>query len=227
MRNNILIIVGTRPEAVKMAPVCRARKAVLVNTAVAIAARATPEPRSLHARPFLAKGERRHVRVTAHRRENFGASRSAVARAMRELANHEDTAVIVPVHPDTAAREVLSSTLAQQSNVQFVQPLDSEEMIHVRRGARLILNESGGLQKALPAFGVPVPVLRNDRKRTVGVVAGCSQPVGTDQTTVSDAFAQLMDPLGLRRRMSGVRNPYGDGRIAVQIAGIIVGQRAA
>jgi UDP-N-acetylglucosamine 2-epimerase (non-hydrolysing) len=199
----------------------------VVDAVLAVAEHKSKRLARLHARlPFLSRNSHRYVLVTTHRRENFGEPMRSVAEAVRDLAGqYDDVEFVVPVHPNPIVGKVLRPILERTSNVHLVPPLDYEEMIHVLRGAHMVLTDSGGLQEEAPAFGVPVLVLRNETERMEGVAAGCSLIVGTERAAVREAVTSLFTNRPLYDRMARAANPYGDGNTSTYIADIILGQK--
>ncbi len=195
----------------------------VIDAALDIAQRDSVRVNSLLARhPFLACPKRRRVLVTTHRRENFGRPMEQVGAALRILATRfTGVDFIVPVHPNPVVGEALRPSLMGLANVHLIAPLDYDEMIHVLRGAYLVLTDSGGIQEEAPAFNVPVLVLRNETERTEGIEAGCSLLVGTGLDAVVGGVTRLLEDDSAHTRMARAVNPYGDGRAAEAIADIM------
>lgn len=187
--------------------------------------------RLIDARPSCASGldalaERfrglRIIAVTTHRRENFGSGMANIARAIADLANRRDVAIILPVHPNPIIRPLMESHLAGRDNVALIEPLDYPHFVRLLRMADLVLTDSGGVQEEAPALGRPVLVMRETTERTEGVGAGTALMVGTDrERIVRETFRLLDDPVAYAG-MSRVHSPYGDGGAAERIAKIVI-----
>ena len=89
------------------------------------------------------------------------------------------------------------------------------------KASTLILTDSGGIQEEAPALGRPVLVLRETTERPEGVAAGTARLVGTDETKILAAARELLTDADAYTRMSRARNPYGDGRAAERIVGVL------
>jgi UDP-N-acetylglucosamine 2-epimerase (non-hydrolysing) len=56
------------------------------------------------------------------------------------------------------------------------------------------------------------------------VEAGVAKLVGTDRTTIVEEASKLLTDANAYRSMSGVANPYGDGKAAGRIVSILAGE---
>ena len=165
---------------------------------------------------------RRIVGVTAHRRENWGAGLEGIATAVEVLAARGDLGLIVPLHPNPAARGPLQRRLAGLPSVALVEPLDYPDFTRLLSVATLMLTDSGGVQEEAPALGTPALVLRDTTERPEGIAAGTARLVGTDPVRIVAEAARLLDDPAAHRAMARAHNPYGDGRAAVRIAALLL-----
>lgn len=92
--------------------------------------------------------------------------------------------------------------------------------------ARIHLNltDSGGIQEEAPSLGKPVLVMRDTTERPEGIAAGTLKLVGTEEDTIYQEFARLLDDQNAYNTMSHASNPYGDGFACKRIAEIICGR---
>lgn len=171
--------------------------------------------------PFRPPAGKRLILVTAHRRENFGAPFAAVCRALRALADRPDVTLLYPVHPNPNVHEVAHRMLGDHPSVRLVAPLDYPQMVAAMRACDLILTDSGGVQEEAPSLHKPVLVLRTTTERPEGVDAGAARLVGTDAGRIVAEATRLLDDGSARAAMTGVANPYGDGRAAERIADLV------
>jgi UDP-N-acetylglucosamine 2-epimerase (non-hydrolysing) len=168
------------------------------------------------------------VLVTAHRRESFGRPFQELCEAIRSLAcgAGRDALFIYPVHLNPNVRRPVLSLLGDLPNVQLIEPLDYAALVHLMKGATLVLTDSGGIQEEAPSLGVPVLVMRDTTERPEGLEAGLVRLVGTDrQRIVAEAAAWLQRPAtaGARSRDA---SPYGDGKAAARIVSILLSRHA-
>lgn len=163
------------------------------------------------------------VLMTAHRRENLGEPMRRIFRAVRRLIDeHEDIAVVYPVHLNPAVQEVAQEILAGHDRVHLIQPLDAFDFHNFARRAHLILTDSGGVQEEAPSLGVPVLVLRDTTERPEGIEAGTLKLAGTDEDQVYHLANELLTDSVAYETMAQAANPYGDGYASERIVQAIL-----
>ncbi len=191
----------------------------IVDAVTAVAAR--PYDKALGPLAAIPSGPK-WILVTTHRRESFGAGLEGICLAVQRLAQvfGDAVQVILPVHPDPAVVEAVSS-LRALPNCSVVPPLGYRDLVHVLQQAALVLTDSGGIQEEAPTFGVPVLVLREKTERPEGVQAGLARTVGTDPDTIVAEASKVLRSDGTR---TPLQNPYGDGQAARRIVDILLGQ---
>jgi UDP-N-acetylglucosamine 2-epimerase (non-hydrolysing) len=173
------------------------------------------------------EGFRRHVLVTAHRRESWGPRIRAVSSAVAALAAaNPDTAFLVATHMNPAVQRDVRSEVQSAANVRVLPPLPYGEFVRALAGATLTLTDSGGVQEEGSALGVPVLVLRDVTERTEVVDAGGARLVGTDRETIIVAAQHLLDDEVARQAMAAAPCPFGDG-LAAERSAIAIGRLLA
>lgn len=171
-----------------------------------------------------APDESKLVLITSHRRESFGEPMHRAFRAIARLARRfPDHSFVFPVHPNPNVTAALDE-LRQVPNVRLVEPVDYRQLVSWLRAARLVLTDSGGIQEEAPTFGKPVLVLRNTTERPEGVERGVARLVGTDEQRIFDEAETLLTDDTAYAAMARAGNPYGDGRAAERIAGLLAGR---
>lgn len=163
----------------------------------------------------------RTILFTMHRRESLGTPMERVFIALRALAEQHEVRVIFPMHPNPKVREPAQRILGDCANVQLVEPLSYDELIHVLRTARFVLTDSGGIVEEAAAFNKPALVLRETTERTESVDAGSAILCGTDGEKIERLAGELLADSEMYRRMTTAPNPYGDGTAACQIVEIL------
>jgi UDP-N-acetylglucosamine 2-epimerase len=147
-----------------------------------------------------------YLLVTVHRAENT----DNVDRLLAILAALDavDEPVVFPVHPRT--RRVLA-TLGWQPrpHLRLLAPLGYRDMVALEQGARMILTDSGGIQKEAYFLGIPSVILRERTEWPEIVAAGWATLAGTDCAAIVAAVRSLRPP--------AARPPlHGDGAAAVR-----------
>jgi len=166
---------------------------------------------------------KRIIGVTTHRRENFGEGMRAVARAIRAIAERDDTAVLFPVHLNPNVRATMHDELGGLGNVALLEPLDYPNFAALMQASTLMLTDSGGVQEEAPALGKPVLVMRATTERPEGVEAGTARLVGTDPEAIQREVFRLLDDESAYAAMAQAHNPFGDGHSSQRIAELMVG----
>jgi UDP-N-acetylglucosamine 2-epimerase len=164
------------------------------------------------------------VLVTSHRRESFGEPMRRSFRAIARLARRfPSTRFVFPVHPNPNVIEA-ARVFDGIGNVELEKPADYARLVGWMRAARIILTDSGGIQEEAPTFGKPTLVLRETTERPEGIEAGVAKLVGTDEERIYREAERLLTDAGAYAAMSRPANPYGDGRAAERIVGVLAGR---
>jgi UDP-N-acetylglucosamine 2-epimerase len=147
--------------------------------------------------------------ATIHRAENTDDSQRlrAIFTALEQLAQG-GLPVLLPLHPRT--RHALDRAELAPRGVQIVPPASYERMVALQTHARVILTDSGGVQKEAYWLGVPCVTLREETEWPETVAAGWNVLAGCDSDRIV-AAATRPRPGGPRPAL------YGDGRAAERI----------
>jgi len=129
--------------------------------------------------------------------------------------------IVVPLHPRTRAVLDAAGVGHLFGQVRLVAPVSYHEMLTLERHARLILTDSGGVQKEAFLLGVPCITLRNETEWVETVEAGWNRVAGTAPDAVEAAARSVLDTKPSERG-----EPYGDGHAAEAIVQVIANYRA-
>jgi UDP-GlcNAc3NAcA epimerase len=152
-----------------------------------------------------------YVVATIHRQANV--RRDRLARVADGLSRLPDP-VVFPVHPRTRAA-LASNSLLLAPHVRLLDPLGYLDFAALAGQARVIVTDSGGLQKEAYWYGVPCVTLRPSTEWVDTVELGANTLVDDDPERIVAAVAEA--------RMPDARPPlYGDGRASERIADLIV-----
>jgi UDP-N-acetylglucosamine 2-epimerase (non-hydrolysing) len=174
--------------------------------------------RALAAIERVARGERRLILITGHRRESFGGGFQRICVALAELARrYDDCELIYPVHLNPNVQGPVFAALGALPNVHLLAPLEYLPFVYLMKLATLVLTDSGGIQEEAPSLGKPVLVLRDTTERPEGVEAGTVALVGTDVAAIVDGATALLDDQERYQAMARAVNPYGDGQASARI----------
>jgi len=160
----------------------------------------------------------REVLVTLHRREILGAPLKRIYACLLKLVNqHESLLFVYPVHPNPLIVKTAKRML-QHPRIRLLPPQPYPALLSVLKRAPFVITDSGGLQEEAVCLGVPVLVVREKTERPEVISSGAGRLVGLNPLKLSLWTGRLLNDASLRRRMSRVRNPYGDGRASRRVA---------
>ncbi len=161
----------------------------------------------------LAAGE--YLVATVHRQSNTDDPR-ALARLVDAFTVLAEP-LVLPLHPRTAKylKEYdLYDRLAAAPHIRLIEPLGYLDMLRLLAGARLVLTDSGGVQKEAYMLEVPCVTLRENTEWVETVEDGWNVLVGTDTVAITDAVSGFA-PSGKQRAV------FGDGDASRRVAEII------
>jgi UDP-N-acetylglucosamine 2-epimerase (non-hydrolysing) len=164
---------------------------------------------------------RRLVLVTGHRRESFGEGFERICRALAALARRPDVQIVYPVHLNPNVRRPVFGILGDMPNVHLIEPVDYLAFAYLMTRSYIIVSDSGGVQEEAPSLDKPVLVMRDVTERQEAVEAGVVRLVGTDVGRIVSGAARLLDDAADYASMARGINPFGDGRAAERIAGVL------
>lgn len=166
--------------------------------------------------------DRQLLLVTAHRRENFGEKLENICHALRVIVeNNPQVQLLYPVHPNPHVRGTVYPILSNHPRILLTEPLPYGVFVTAMKKAHFIISDSGGVQEEAPALGKPVLILRESTERPEAVRAGSARLVGADPDSIITSAQELLDSPEAYRKMVSLESPYGDGKAAKRIAGII------
>jgi UDP-GlcNAc3NAcA epimerase len=169
---------------------------------------ADTDVRFLEARQAQPRG---YVLATVHRAENTddAAKLTAIVSALNTVGEP----VIFPVHPRT--RSAIERTrIAVAPQVKLIDPVGYREMVALERHARVIVTDSGGVQKEAYWLGVPCVTVRDETEWTETVANGWNVLTGAQTGAIVDAVRRAGTPRA--------RPPlYGEGGAAANIVKVL------
>ena len=165
----------------------------------------------------LTSGE--YVLATLHRPYNTDVPENltSILSAFRGIGEP----VVFPVHPRTRQKIAELNWSSAGSNVKMIEPVGYLDMLALEENARMILTDSGGMQKEAYFFRVPCVTLRPETEWLETLEAGWNVLVGADTAKILDATR--------RRDWPSENQPelFGDGNAAARIAGALTSAVAA
>lgn len=157
------------------------------------------------------------VLVTIHRDINTDNIRrlETILITLKDLSEEYLMPFLMPFHPRTinSLKSELRSLLDELNStgyVRIIPPVSYLEMILLEKTCRMIITDSGGVQKESHFFGKPCLVLRKETEWTELVANGTATLVDADASLIRHNFIQYMN------YDSELSFPafYGDGKTA-------------
>lgn len=152
-----------------------------------------------------------YILVTVHRAANTDDPKRL--GEIVEALNNINERIIFPVHPRTQ-RALACMRAKFAPHVQVTEPVSYFDMLMLEEGARLIMTDSGGVQREAYFLAIPCLTLRHETEWMETVEAGWNRLVGTDPSTIIDA-CRTFEPPPERPSI------FGDGHASQHIAAIL------
>ena len=184
-----------------------------------------------------AKGGRKLVLITGHRRENFGEGFISMLTAMKDLSEkYPDVDFVYPMHLNPNVRKPIHQVFTgmgtlskgegwgKAGNFFFIEPLQYLEFVYLMEKSTVVLTDSGGIQEEAPGLGKPVLVMRDTTERPEALKSGTVHLVGTNHDLIVSEVSTLLDDAQAYERMSKAVNPYGDGKACSRIVRALKGE---
>jgi UDP-GlcNAc3NAcA epimerase len=134
---------------------------------------------------------------------------------LRSLAETRNITLVMPLHPRTVISlktrlPELFNELCSSELIKIIPPVSYLEMILLEKNCKMIITDSGGVQKESHFFRKPCIILRKETEWTELVHNGTSVLVDADPDQLRDEFLRLMDS----RSQLEYPGFYGDGKAA-------------
>jgi len=143
------------------------------------------------------------ILATIHRSENTDDFKrlTSILQALKEIA--QTNTVVLPLHPRT--RKKLKDYNIDTNGINIIDPVSYLEMIWLLEGCKMVVTDSGGLQKEAYYFGKVSLITRDETEWNELVDSGWNILVGADNLKIVNAFfdKKVVAPEKI--------NFYGDG----------------
>jgi UDP-GlcNAc3NAcA epimerase len=165
------------------------------------------------------------VLCTIHRDNNTDnpEALASIFTALMSLVEQTNMRVILPLHPrtrhkiQTLLNHDFQEKLHTETRIQLIEPAGFLDMIALEKNARLIVTDSGGVQKEAYFFAKPCVILREQTEWVEVVEAGAALLTGSDSTQILAAAQQL-----LQKNIQTDTSIFGDGQAAAFICQKII-----
>lgn len=140
---------------------------------------------------------RNFILATIHRPANTDNPENlrSIFRALGDIADKHQIDVVLPLHPRT--RKVMESLTpnpfpeGQGSRVHIIEPVSFFEIIQLEKNARVVMTDSGGVQKEAFFYGTPCVILRPETEWVEIVEAGAGIIADADYERIIAAYGAL------------------------------------
>ncbi|MGB0777282.1 MAG: non-hydrolyzing UDP-N-acetylglucosamine 2-epimerase [Flavobacteriaceae bacterium] len=131
-----------------------------------------------------------HILLTVHRQENTDDLNrlKSIFEALEQIAQKET--IIFPIHPRTAKK--LEET-GIETSISLIDPVSYKQMQELLSGSRLVITDSGGLQKEAYFHGKRGVILREQTEWTELVDLGFASLVGAEKDKIIEAYKFHID----------------------------------
>jgi UDP-GlcNAc3NAcA epimerase len=148
--------------------------------------------------------EKSYLLATVHRAENTDDPErlSNILTAFDNL----DEPLIFPTHPRTRVR-LQAINWRPRPHIQLIEPVGYLDMVNLTNQARLILTDSGGLQKEAYWLGVPCVTLRDETEWIETVESGWNIVVGANPNRIVENTVNFKIP---SRLLQEAKNHHAD-----------------
>lgn len=168
---------------------------------------------------------RAFVLATIHRPANTdnATNLQSIFAALLDIAEQEQIDIVLPLHPRT--RKMLPEQLTKElleriertPHMKIIEPASFFEIIRLEKNARVVMTDSGGVQKEAFFFETPCVILRPETEWVEIVEAGAGVIADADYQRIMEAYQQLAG--------KAVTFPplFGDGHASEKILEAILG----
>ena len=155
--------------------------------------------------------------ATCHRAENTDDPQrlGEILAALAEVAGQMP--VVLPLHPRTRKLVGEYGLSHHLKALTVTEPLPFLDMVALEQAARIILTDSGGVQKEAFFYGVPCITMRDETEWVETVELGANRLVGASRVVLLEAVEAVMKS-ALHQSNSA---PYGDGHAASKIVALL------
>jgi len=161
--------------------------------------------------------EKNYFLATVHRAENTD-DKTRLENIVDAFVSI-NTQIVFPVHPRTIKRLKefgLFEKLENAKNVLMIDPVSYLDSLMLISKAKLILTDSGGIQKEAFLLRIPCVTLRDNTEWIETVELGGNILVGADKNKILKGVTLMLD-----KQPKNIKNPFGDGKASERIIDVL------
>jgi UDP-GlcNAc3NAcA epimerase len=158
------------------------------------------------------------ILTTIHRAENTDdfSKLTNIFSALNELAKQHG--VVLPLHPRTKQKLQQINFNFEDSDIVFIDPVGYLEMIYLLKNCKLVMTDSGGLQKEAYFFSKPALTLREETEWVELVQNGFNKIVGSSKVQIINNTELMLAKTDLNFDM----DLYGNGMAGEKIVKMLM-----
>jgi UDP-N-acetylglucosamine 2-epimerase (non-hydrolysing) len=162
-----------------------------------------------------------YLLVTVHRAEN--SNESSLNDVFETLCKLE-LPTVFPMHPRLQNMSLVQKwrTRSDMAHVQFIKPLGYHDMLKVVKEAKVVLTDSGGLQREAFWLHVPCITLRKVTEWPETVENGSNYLLGIDKVAI---FRVVKNIVGKNLKVKGGKDSIGNGKASEAIVNALLENR--
>ena len=165
------------------------------------------------------------ILATIHRNNNTDEPErlNALFKSLNDISLKHKLDIVLPLHPRTA--KLLEANLTKEnynnlksnSAIKIIEPVGFLEMIALEKNCKLVMTDSGGVQKEAFYFEKPCVILRPETEWVELVECGAAIVADANEDKIKMAFEKLTN-------LKEIKFPklYGDGKAAEYICAEMV-----
>lgn len=155
--------------------------------------------------------------ATCHRAENTDHPDrlKEILSALHEIAGF--VPVILPLHPRTKKSVADLGLQGFLEKVRVTEPLSYLDMVALEQSARMIITDSGGVQKEAFFYEVPCITIRDETEWVETVESGWNTLVGASRDRILNAFTNSS------KKTTRAGTPYGKGKASSEVIRTLIG----
>lgn len=153
---------------------------------------------------------------TIHRPSNTDDIKAllGILSALNEISKTDDIQIVMPLHPRTtniirSSRNEDLDQLRANRRFKMIEPVGFLEMTLLEKHAKLVMTDSGGVQKEAFFMKKPCIILRSETEWTEIVESGCAVLSGSETLSILAAYRQFKTA-----PITHFPNIFGDGKAA-------------
>jgi UDP-N-acetylglucosamine 2-epimerase len=156
--------------------------------------------------------------LTTHRAENV--DNPARLKDLFIAIKNADMDVVFPIHPRTRSRLKEAGITFEDSNIRAIDPIGYIEMLTLLKRSKIVLTDSGGLQKEAFWSKVPCLTLRDRTEWSEPIEMGVTFATGINPTKIVEKIRYIENNYQeIKARFAS--NPFGDGRASEKIVKVL------